>query len=524
MLIRIMSAKCVGVDAVPVTVEVNVSPGIGIHLVGLADVAVKESLLRITTALESLGYHVPGKRIVINLAPADQHKSGSGYDLPIALGVIAASGQRELPGVGKYLVMGELGLNGEIRPVPGALPYAELARDAGLAGIVLPEESALEATEYKDIDVFGVRTLDEVFRILGEGEDPSELLVCNSQLFRKVRREERHRAGTSDIPDFADIIGQEVAKRGLEIAAAGGHNVIMLGSQGTGKSSLAKAMAGIMPPLTKEEALTTSKIYSIAGMRDGRFGLMTRRPFRSPHCNSSLPALIGGGAGDNIAPGEVSLAHNGILFLDEFANMSRPVMESLRAPLEDRKVTVSRLRAKVEYPASFMLVAASNPCPCGYWGDGDRCTCPPFRRKDYLSRISGPLRDRLDIHLFLHRVSSGEVLDKAGSEPSSVVAERVLKARIIQKDRFVPERAQGLRILTNAEMNNRQIEKYCKLSSVCQETMTRLMDKMQMSLRAYFRIIKVARTIADLEGVEDILPKHLAEAAGYRFLDRENVF
>ena len=508
----------------PVTVEVNVSPGIGIHLVGLADIAVKESLLRITTALESLGYHVPGRRIVINLAPADQHKSGSGYDLPIAVGIIAASGQRNLPGTGRYLVMGELGLNGEIRPVPGALPYAELARETGMAGIVLPVESALEATEYKDINVFGVKTLEDVIRILGESDDPSDLLVCNSEIFRKLKRGEHRRRESSDIPDFADIIGQEAAKRGLEIAAAGGHNVLMLGSQGTGKSSLAKAMVGIMPPLTKEEALITSKIYSIAGMRDDRFGLMTRRPFRSPHCNSSLPALIGGGMGENISPGEVSLAHNGILFLDEFANMTRAVMESLRAPLEDRKVTVSRLRSKVEYPASFMLLAASNPCPCGYWGDGDRCSCTPFRRMEYLSRISGPLKDRIDIHLFLHRVNSEEIINKSESEPSRVVAERVLKARIIQKDRFAPERASGIQILTNAEMGNRQIEKYCYLSPACRETMTKLMDRMQMSMRAYFRIIKVARTIADLEGAENILPGHLAEAAGYRFLDRENLF
>lgn len=318
MLIRIFSAKCIGVDAVKVVVEVNISSGIGIHLVGLADIAVKESLLRMTTALESLGYHVPGKRIVINLAPADLQKNGSGYDLPIALGIIAASEQKALTDLHKYLIMGELGLNGTVRPIPGALPYAELAEKEGLSGIILPEESALEATEFEGLNVFGVRTLDEVVRILEGASDVSDLQIRNSQTYRNLLKNRHNGPSVSGIPDFSEIIGQEEAKRGVEIAAAGNHNVIMLGSPGSGKSSLARAMVGIMPPLTREEALMTSKIYSVVGRRDAKLGLMRQRPFRSPHCSSSLPAVIGGGSGENITPGEVTLAHNGILFCDEY--------------------------------------------------------------------------------------------------------------------------------------------------------------------------------------------------------------
>ena len=336
------------------TVEVNIDRGIGIHLVGLADVAVKESLLRTTTALQSLGYHIPGKRIVINLAPADLHKNGSGYDLPIAIGIIAASGQVDLPLCERYMLMGELGLDGSVRDIPGALPFAELSAQEGLEGIVLPEASALER-------IYGVKTLDDVVRILSGGES-DDLLIWNSQSYRGLTSGEGSQGGGSlhGIPDFADIIGQEGAKRGMEIAAAGAHNLAMIGPPGSGKSSLAKALAGILPPMTREESLMTSKIFSIAGKGNLRFGLMNSRPFRAPHYSASLAAIIGGGAGDNIIPGEVSLAHNGVLFCDEAAQMPRSVIEALRGPIEDRKVVISRLKAKVEYPSSFMLVLASN--------------------------------------------------------------------------------------------------------------------------------------------------------------------
>ena len=515
MLVHINAAKCVGIDAVPVTVELTVDRGIGIHLVGMADVAVKESLLRTTTALQSLNYSIPGKKIVINLAPADMRKNGSGYDLPIAVGIIAASDQIPLPGIERYMIMGELGLNGELRPVPGALPFTELAVSQGLDGIILPLESALEAVEFTDTNVYGVTALGDVIRILA-GQDPVEdLLVWNTQEYRRIRRAMNHGEKGPEIMDFADIIGQEGAKRGVEIAAAGGHNIIMIGSPGSGKSSLAKAMAGIMPPMTREEALVTSKIYSISGKSPGCPGLMRQRPFRSPHYSASLAAIIGGGGGDNINPGEVSLAHNGVLFMDEMVQMPKSIIEALRSPLEDRSVTVSRLKSKVEFPASFTLVAASNPCPCGYWGEGDRCTCSPTQRLNYISRLSGPIMDRMDLQIWVKAVDTTKIIGAPKAEPSEAVAARVLKARIAQKHRFAADT-----IHVNAEMNNRRIEQYCPLNQACQETMSRIMAKMDFSMRAYFRMIKVARTIADLEGADEIKPAHLLEAAGYRFLDK----
>jgi len=520
MLIRVYGAKCTGIQAERVTVEVSIDKGIGIHLVGLADVAVKESLLRTTTALQALGYHIPGRRIVINLAPADIHKNGSGYDLPIAIGVIAASGQRPLPLAGSFLMMGELGLDGSVRAVPGGLPFAELAGQEGFDGIILPMDSALEAAEMEHVRVYGVRDLEDVIRVLS-GEDSGELLLQNTDEYRQMAWSQAH-PQRGDIPDFADIIGQEGAKRGLEIAAAGGHNIIMIGPPGSGKSSLSKALVGILPPMTRQESLMTSKIFSIAGKGKLRYGLMNTRPFRSPHYSASLAAIIGGGAGDNIIPGEISLAHNGVLFLDEAAQMPRSVSEALRGPVEDRCVTISRLKAKVEYPASFMLVMASNPCPCGYWGVGDRCTCTPSQRLGYLARLSGPMMDRIDIQLSVPCLQAAELARLKASgvckESSAVVAARVAAARDIQTGRF---RGEG--IFTNAEMGNRQVERFCPLSKECSELLVNMMEKMGLSMRAYFRIIKVSRTIADLEGSPDILPRHISEAAGYRFLDRNNL-
>ena len=514
MLINIHCAKCIGIDAVPVTVEVNISAGLGIHLVGLADAAVKESLLRTITALQSLGYRIPGKKIVINLAPADMHKKGSGYDVPIALGIIAASGQRELPLLEKFLIMGELGLDGGVRDIPGALPIAELASSEGLLGCILPLGSALEALEYSSIDVYAVERLEDVLHILS-GEEASDMLIRN-----RIDEVARPEVPTKDssVMDFSEIIGQEAAKRGLEIAAAGGHNAILIGSPGSGKSSLAKAMAGILPPMSLEESLQTSKIYSVAGKGNPLGGLMRMRPFRAPHYSASIAALIGGGS-DNILPGEISLAHNGILFADEFCEMPKRVMEALRGPMEDRKVTISRLKSKVEYPADFMLIAATNPCPCGYYGEGDRCTCTPGKRLAYISKLSGPLMDRIDIQLVVSRVEARRLVSRKPAESSACVAARVLAAREIQKARLA-----GEGIFCNAAMNNRQIEKYCPLSPECREVLERIIDRMGLSARACSRIIKLARTIADLAGLPDILPVHLSEAASYRFLDKQNVF
>jgi len=515
MLINIYSAKCIGIEAVPVTVEVDIAKGIGIHLVGLADIAVKESLLRTMTALQSIGLRIPGKKIVINLAPADMHKSGSGYDLPIALGIIAASGQCELPDIDKYLIMGELGLDASLRKVAGALPMAELAIRMGLKGCILPEESAKEAYGYYETSIYSVRNLNDAINILS-GNRLEDYLIDHYNCKDSSPGTD---APLYDYMDFSEIIGQEAAKRGLEIAAAGGHNVIMIGAPGSGKSSLAKALSGILPEMTREESIVTSKIYSISGKTRPGPGLMKKRPFRAPHYSASLAAIIGGGNGENIRPGEISLAQNGILFCDEFAQMPRSVTEALRGPLEDRKVVVSRLRAKVEYPASFMLVAATNPCPCGYYGEGDKCSCTVGQRTAYLSRLSGPIMDRIDIQLWLHPVDPKKLVSGDRSESSYSVSQRVLAARNVQRRRFYNDN-----IFTNSEMSNSMIKKYCPLSLECKTLMENLIANLGLSARAFSRVVKLSRTIADIEQCEQIMPKHIMEAAGYRFLDKADCF
>lgn len=514
MLINIHCAKCIGIDAVPVTVEIDIATGIGIHLVGLADAAVKESLLRTITSLQSMGFKIPGRKIVINLAPADMHKKGSGYDVPIALGIIAASGQRDLPLLDRFMVMGELGLDGTVRTVSGSLPIVELAKRSELQGCILPRGSAMEAVEYEGIDVYGVDNLDDVLRILCGEEICDDLLVKNLAKNCIIHEEEAQGHGAMD---FSEIIGQEGAKRGVEIAAAGGHNVILIGPPGAGKSSLAKAMAGILPPMTLEEALQTSKIYSVAGKGNATGGLIRQRPFRSPHYSASVAALIGGGS-DNIMPGEISLAHNGILMIDEFCEAPKKVLEVLRAPMEDRKVTISRLKTKVEYPADFMLVAATNPCPCGYYGEGDRCSCTPAKRIAYLSKLSGPIMDRIDIQLWMKPIDPKRLVDRKRGEASRCVAERVMRAREIQKKRFAEDG-----IFCNAAMNSRMIEKHCPLSTDCRNLLEKIIERMGLSARACSRIIKLARTIADLENARDISCEHISEAASYRFLDKQGL-
>jgi magnesium chelatase family protein len=384
----------------------------------------------------------------------------------------------------------------------------------GLRGCILPKASACEAVEYKGIEIYGVDNLDEVLAILS-GEESCEHLVAKP--LTEFSEDSRVPSG---IMDLSEIIGQEAAKRGIEIAAAGNHNVLLIGPPGSGKSSLAKAMAGILPPMTLEESLQTSKIYSVAGKGRRQGGLMKERPFRAPHYSASVAALIGGGS-DNILPGEISLAHNGILMIDEFCEAPKKVLEVLRAPMEDRMVTISRLKSKIEYPADFMLVAATNPCPCGYYGEGDRCSCTPSRRISYLSKLSGPLVDRIDVQLWMSPVDPKRLVERKSAEPSSVVAARVLRAREIQKKRFAGETGG---VLWNASMNNKMVEKYCPLSAECKVLLERLIEKMGLSARACHRMIKLARTIADLAESADIQPSHLSEAASYRFLDKQNIF
>ena len=509
MVCKSYCAATIGLEALLITVEINISMGIGIHLVGLPDSAVKESLLRVNIALSSCGYRVPGKRIVINLAPADLRKEGSGYDLAIAVGIIIASGQSEFPNIKDYIIMGELALNGDLRPIPGALPIAIFAQKMGYKGCIFPSESALEAQDVEGIAIYSVNNIREAIEILSESEDNSKYIV------KRLHKEESHLE--LQLPNFRDVKGQRVAKRGLEVAAAGGHNLILIGSPGSGKTFMATCLPSILPPMNREESLETSKIYSIAGHSICRSGLLKERPFRAPHHSASITSLIGGGP--NATPGEISLAHNGVLYLDEIAEFPTKAIDNLRQPIEDGRVTISRLRYKVTYPSSFMLIASMNPCPCGYYGQGDRCRCSQSMINRYLSRVSGPILDRIDMHIYVKAVESELLVGDSTEESSEVIAERVRRAREVQAERF-----KDCDIFTNAQMSASQIRVFCTIDEPSKQFLNKAISKLGLSARAYSRILKLSRTIADLEGNESITLKHISEAIQYRSLDRDSSY
>ncbi len=508
MFVRIHTAALSGIDALRVTVEVNIAGGgIGLYLVGLPDNAVKESEQRIRAAFENSGEKMSGRKVVVNLAPADLRKEGAAFDLPIAIGILAAMqrvGERKLS---ETMCCGELSLDGSVMPVRGVLSLAIAAREAGLKRLILPRENAAEAAVVEGLEVIGVETLRQTIDFLND-----DCTIAPSLPSATVA--EAQPVGCYE-EDFADVKGQSCVKRALEIAAAGGHNVLMIGSPGSGKTMLARRLPTILPPLTTEEALETTKIHSVAGLQ--RFdGLMTRRPFRAPHHTASPVSLIGGGQSPR--PGEVSLSHNGVLFLDELPEFGRSVLEVLRQPLEDREIVVSRARYNVAYPANFTLVAAMNPCPCGYYNHPTKeCVCSPATVHRYMGRISGPLMDRIDMHIEVTPVDPAELQTAALGERSAVIRERVTHARAIQRDRF--RGVEG--VYTNARMNAAMLRTYCHLDEASDRMLRRAMERLSLSARAYDRILKVARTIADLAGREQIEAADVAEAIGYRSLDRE---
>lgn len=508
MLVKVYAAALQGIDATIVTIEVNSSRGIKFFLVGLPDSAVKESHERIISALQVNGYRFPSRQIVVNMAPADIRKEGSAYDLPLAIGILTSAGEVSEEKLSRYLIMGELSLDGSLQPIKGALPIAISARSQGYEGFILPKQNAREAAVVNNLHVFGVENIKEVIEFFN-GERELEPTIVNT-------REEFFQHQSNFPYDFADVKGQESVKRALEIAAAGGHNVIMIGAPGSGKSMMAKRLPSILPPLSLSESLETTKIHSVAGKLSKNDSLIATRPFRSPHHTISQVAMVGGGS--NPQPGEISLAHNGLLFLDELPEFNRSVLEVLRQPLEDRHISISRAKYSLDYPASFMLVASMNPCPCGYYNHPTKaCVCNPGQVHRYLNRISGPLLDRFDIQIEIVPVPFEKMAEQRPAESSETIRNRVIKARKIQEERF----AQHPGIYCNAQMESKLLHQYASPDEKGLNLLRTAMTRLNLSARAYDRILKVARTIADLEGSKEVLSHHLGEAISYRNLDRE---
>ena len=507
MFVKSYGSAIVGIEAIPIAVEVNITAGIGMYMVGLPDNAVRESQERIRAAFENCSYKMSGKKVVVNLSPADIRKEGSAYDLTIAVAMLAATEQLPAEALEGCIVMGELSLDGSLLPIRGALPIAVEARRQGFRRIVLPRANAPEAAVAEGLEVYGADHLRQVVDLL-RGEPVLQPVKID------IRERFERQAETSDL-DFGDVRGQQTVKRALEIAAAGGHNALMIGPPGSGKTMLAKRMPSIMPPLTMDEALETTKIHSVAGKIGAAQGLLTHRPFRSPHHLASRVALVGGGSSPQ--PGEISLAHNGILFLDELPEFGRNLLETMRQPMEDKEITVSRSKYTVCYPADFMLIASMNPCPCGYYNHPTReCVCSKGAVFKYLNRISGPMLDRIDLHIEVVPVAFDELSSPRAEESSAEVRRRVVAARRIQQERFA-----GTSTHTNASMTSRQLRAHCGLDSAPAALLNRAMERLNLSARAYDRIVKVSRTIADLEGCERIGENHIAEAIRYRSLDRQ---
>ena len=507
MLVKTFCAEVTGLEATTITIEVNMTRGVQFHLSGLADTAVKESYDRIRAAIANNGYKPPTADLTVNLSPADIRKEGSGYDLPLAIGILAAHGKISNTMLNDYMMIGELGLDGRLKPINGVLPVAIRARKEKFKGLIVPHENVREAAVVNNLEVFGMDSLADVISFLN-GSSNYEPTVVDT---RKEFYEQQYDFEL----DFADVKGQEGVKRALEIAAAGSHNIIMIGSPGSGKSMMAKRLPSILPPLTLAESLETTQIHSVAGKLSSGTSLISQRPFRSPHHTVSQVAMTGGG--NRALPGEVSMAHNGVLFLDDLPEFNKTTLEVLRQPLEDRKITISRAKYTVEYPCSFMFVASMNPCPCGYYGDPTHhCVCTPGQIGRYLSKISGPLLDRIDLHVEVPVVPFSQLSQMQPGESSSAIRERVIKARQIQAQRYSDSKG----IYCNAQMTERMIHLYAEPDERSLDMLRTAMERLSLSARAYSRILKVARTIADLEGTEKIQSHHIAEAIGYRNLDR----